>query len=405
MFSSRLYCLLLLAVTVVASPVVEPRADATVNLPLTLQRNVTGGQEMVSAGRQRAQALRAYGNGQRHHPADEPVFNQNVVYTAPVGVGSAGETCKYNNLIVDTGSSNTWVGAAKSYEPSDTSQDTDEPVEVTYGSGFFLGTEWIDRVSLSRELVVHRQSIGVARYSRGIGPKFDGILGLGPTDLTAGSLVFSPGEEIPTVTDNLYTQGNIQQPALGVYFAPAASQSPGGVLTFGSADDTFPKTTTSPASAYWGYDQSITYNGTTILSQASGIADTGTTLIYLPTDAYNMYVAQTGAVPDRNTGLLSVTEKQFKQMKSLVFNVNGVDYELVPDAQLWPRSRNADIGGTPKGYYLVVASMGSPEGQGLDFINGYAFLERFYSYYDTANAEMGFATTKYTNATVNSQTQ
>lgn len=95
MFSSRLYCLLLLAVTVVASPVVEPRADVPASLPLTLQRNVTGGQEMVSAGRQRAQALRAQGHGRGNRPADEPVANRDVIYTATVGVGSAGQTCEF----------------------------------------------------------------------------------------------------------------------------------------------------------------------------------------------------------------------------------------------------------------------------------------------------------------------
>ena len=85
------------------------------------------------------------------------------------------------------------------------------------------------------------------------------------------------------------------------------------------------------------------------------------------------------------------------------WNTLQEDFALIPDAQLWPRSRNAEIGGTPDGYYLIVANIGSNSGQGLDFINGYAFLERYYSYYDTKDSKMGFATTKYTNAVVNSQ--
>ena len=80
-----------------------------------------------------------------------------------------------------------------------------------------------------------------------------------------------------------------------------------------------------------GYDQSITYGGKTILSEASGIADTGTTLILLPTEAYNMYRAETGAVPDGATGLLSVTAAQFAQMQSLIFVVNGVS----PNLSFW----------------------------------------------------------------------
>ena len=52
------------------------------------------------------------------------------------------------------------------------------------------------------------------------------------------------------------------------------------------ADDTricSPITSTSPASAYVGIDQSITYGsaGTTILSSTAGITDTGTTLVLI----------------------------------------------------------------------------------------------------------------------------
>lgn len=42
---------------------------------------------------------------------------------------------------------------------------------------------------------------------------------------------------------------------------------------------------------------------------------------------------------------------------------------------------NTVIGGTSDGIYLVVQNIGAPSGQGLDFINGQTFLERFYSVY------------------------
>jgi hypothetical protein len=45
----------------------------------------------------------------------------------------------------------------------------------------------------------------------------------------------------------------------------------------------------------------------------------------------------------------------------------------------------SNIGGTANGIYLFVGDHGSPTGGGLDFINGQAFLERFYSVYDTTN--------------------
>ena len=78
-----------------------------------------------------------------------------------------------------------------------------------------------------------------------------------------------------------------------------------------------------------------------------------------------------------------------------------VTYEFTANAQIFPRSLNTVIGGTSGNIYLVVGDIGKPSGQGLDFINGYAFLERFYSVYDTAGARVGFATTPFTFATSN----
>ena len=100
-----------------------------------------------------------------------------------------------DNLIVDTGSSNTWVGAVTPYSPTSTSEDTGGflvsfrslPTSVpnangqilkvvTYGSGFVIGEEFIDTVSLGDDLTVANQSIGVADFASGFSP-YDGILG------------------------------------------------------------------------------------------------------------------------------------------------------------------------------------------------------------------------------------
>jgi hypothetical protein len=61
-----------------------------------------------------------------------------VTYTLPVGVGSP--ATQYT-LLIDTGSSNTWVGAGTKYVPTSTSTDTNNTVNVSYGSGSFSGTE------------------------------------------------------------------------------------------------------------------------------------------------------------------------------------------------------------------------------------------------------------------------
>ena len=65
------------------------------------------------------------------------------------------------------------------------------------------------------------------------------------------------------------------------------------------------------------------------------------------------------------------------------------------------RSLNAVVDGQPDSIYLIVVDIGADLGEGLDFINGQVFLERFYSVFDTANGQFGIANTPFTNATTN----
>jgi hypothetical protein len=160
-----------------------------------------------------------------------------------------------DNLIVDTGSSNTWVGAGIAYVKTSTSVNTGQPVAVSYGSGSFsgmicvdmiccdiyphsLGTEYTDTVALGSGLTITKQSIGVASRSTGFSG-VDGILGIGPLALTEGTLTNEPTTTIPTVTMNLYSQGIISEVVVGVSFEPTNSQKvTNGELTFGGTDST-----------------------------------------------------------------------------------------------------------------------------------------------------------------------
>jgi len=183
-----------------------------------------------------------------------------------------------------------------------------------------------------------------------------------------------------------------------------------GELTWGGTDSSkftgsisfTPKTTTSPASEFWGINQSVRYGtSTSILATTAGIVDTGTTLVLLATDGFTRYRSATGAVADATTGLLRLTTAQFANLQSLFFTTSAGTFELTANAQIWPRALNSAIGGTSGNVYLIVGDLGSNSGEGLDFINGFAFLERFYSVFDTANRRVGFATTAFTHATTN----
>ncbi|KAG1889036.1 acid protease [Suillus fuscotomentosus] len=397
--SSLLALLALAFLSLSASALPRPRtASTTAALKLAVRVNSYGIKNIAAADRARLKVLQAGGSSSVN------ATNTVTTYTADVGVGSP---ATYYTLLVDTGSSNTWIGSNKLYKQTATSRDTLHKFKIPYADGSSVsGEEYTDTVTLSSDLVVNSQSIGVASEASQMGG-LDGILGLGPVDLTQG--LVDDTSEVATVMDNLYTQKTISSEVLGVFFAPASSSDSSGELTFGSYDTAkitgrinyVPVTSVFPASTYWGIDQSIMYGSTPILDETAGIVDTGTTLILIASDAFNIYQTATGATLDKTTGLLQISSDQYEQLSSLYFTIGGITYELTPNGQIWPRSLNSAIGGSTNNIYLVVSDSGDSSGSGLDFTNGYCFLERFYSVYDTTNSQVGFATTEYTYATTN----
>ncbi|KAG9323032.1 hypothetical protein KVV02_001687, partial [Mortierella alpina] len=285
-----------------------------------------------------------------------------------------------------------------------------------YGSGSFSGKEYLDQVTLGSELVLRNQSIGVASTAKGF-DNVDGILGLGPAELTKGTLSPDNGDTIPTVVNTMFTQNSIGAQVFGISFEPITSSNGtqmNGEISFGGVDSSkytgeityTPITSTSPASTFWGIDAYATYGteaepGTTILPSTAGIVDSGTTLLLLASDAYERFVTATGAVHDQTTGLLSLTPSQFDNLRPLLFHINGKAFEMTPNALIWPRSLNTLIGGRTDGIYLIVQDLKTLSGQGLDFILGQVFMERIYTVHDIAKKRMGFATTPHTHDTTN----
>ena len=47
-------------------------------------------------------------------------------------------------------------------------------------------------------------------------------------------------------------------------------------------------------------------------------------------------MSATGAVPDNDTGLLRLTAAQFANLQSLFMTINGLTFEFIANAQIWP---------------------------------------------------------------------
>lgn len=290
--------------------------------------------------------------------------------------------------------SNTWCGAQQACEKTSTGSATGGQVSVSYGSGSFSGSEYTDKVSFGG-LTVNKQSIGAASSSSGFSG-VDGIIGFGPVDLTEDTV--SNANTVPTFMDNLYSQGSISTEVLGVYFKPESgsdTDDTNGELTLGGTDSSkytgtltyFPTLKSGAASAYWGISiASFTYGSTTLASSGSGIVDTGTTLIYIPTSAYNKFLSAAGGTTDSQSGLASFSTKPTKN-----FNIKfgSTTYALTPSQYLVPTAQYSEYGLSSGKYYSWINDGGS---SGVNTIIGQKFLENYYSVFDTTNARIGFAT-------------
>ena len=107
-----------------------------------------------------------------------------------------------------------------------------------------LGTEYTDTVTLGKGLVITEQSIAVGSLTTGTPLNgahplngADGVLGLGPVNLTLGTLPNAPTTTITTVTHNLYIQGIIPTELVCISFEPVSpTDITLGQLAFGGVD-------------------------------------------------------------------------------------------------------------------------------------------------------------------------
>ena len=104
------------------------------------------------------------------------------------------------------------------------------------------------------------------------------------------------------------------------------------------------------------------------------------------------YKNATGGVPDNSTGLLKITSTRYSNLKPLDFTTGGTTFSLVcecvdlatPTEHVHQRHFQGHLPNCQR-------HQCSPGNRCLEFINGYFFLERFYSVYDSSDGSIGFA--------------
>ncbi|KAG2355239.1 family A1 protease [Suillus spraguei] len=394
-------CLLaLLALSVTGSPV-EVR-NSTITLPMTRRLAFSNVTDLLRHDEALIAALTEYST----HDRRDYVHLTSFHFGSTVTVGIGNPTRIYN-LIVDSASAITWIGAGTSYVSS-AGINTGTPVAVNYGYGSFQGTIFKDSITFGTDVLsIDGMSFGVASTS--VGFDFDGVLGIGPMGLTRGTMN-PPNAILPTVTDYLFYHHAISQPVVGIFFQPTGTNAVRygyGEISFGGANPWrhtgilkyIGITTTPRSSRYWGINQRITYAGAEILRNTAGIVHCGCTFLYLASDAYERYKVVTGGTLNPTNGLLQISLSEYNALHTLNFHIGEDTYKLVPNAQIWPRLLNYRLGGGggDNDIFLIVKGLASPTGSGLDFVNGYVFLQRFYVAFDSIGRRVGFGRTQFTS--------
>jgi len=245
-------------------------------------------------------------------------------------------------------------------------------------------------------LTVSKQLIGAANHTSGFSG-VDGIFGVGPVDLTSKTV--SHMNLVPTVLDNLYKSKGIWYEALGVYFKPLTggdTVQTNGEITLGGSDPskyigsiTYTHVTQAPHyNKYWGIDVSdVSYGTKSLMKSVSAIVDTGTTLIYIPPDAYYTFLRETKGSTDPSGLPVWGT----KPTQNFVFTIGGTKFKLTPAQYLVPQAQYAHFGLDNGRYFAWISTLGPVATGDVSFVIGQKFLEHFYSVFDTTSRRVGLA--------------
>uniref|UniRef100_A0A6Q2XQ85 Peptidase A1 domain-containing protein n=1 Tax=Esox lucius TaxID=8010 RepID=A0A6Q2XQ85_ESOLU len=305
----------------------------------------------------------------------------------------------YFGVLFDTGSSNLWVdstycntaacNAHTRFDPqqSSTFQNNGQSFYLPYGAGSLYGVFGYDTVNVGG-IVVTDQEFGLSTNEPTVpfgSAQFDGILGLSYPSLAVG--------QVTPVMDNMMSQNLLQSDIFAFYLTGGGQQ--GSELSFGGVDQSkyegqlnwIPVT----AETYW----QIGIQGFQINGQETGwcsqgcqaIVDTGTSMLTAPSQFLGTMMQSIG-VQQNQYGEYAVNCNQINSLPTLTFVMNGVSFPLLPSAYI----RQTNQGG-----YLVCSVditptyLPSQNGQPL-WILGDVFLREYYSVYDRANNQVGFAT-------------
>ncbi|CAO3641110.1 unnamed protein product [Mucor hiemalis] len=342
---------------------------------------------------------------------DAPLENIDLAYLIDIQLGTPPQPF---TLLLDTGSSSTWVPHFEcgrncgwpynSFTPSNSStfKSNNALFSIRYGVGFARGHYAQDTLTIN-EVEVPDVNFAVSKANDGelTADGADGILGIGPDRL---SIYNNADRKIyPNLVTTMYEKGLIDHNVFSVYFQPIANNIPtskreqkriNGEIVFGGVEDRHitsnvtyvPITSNSDFRDYWAVDiQSISVGDytKTYKKGISAMVDTGSTLVFLPKDIVNRVFKDVKGLRKDFSGQYIVPCKA-KNLPSITFTMNNSNYTLAPEYYV---ITTGVLKYTNEYCYTYLQE--SPSF--VDAILGYGFLQQFVSVYDSEKKSIGFA--------------
>ncbi|XP_067626227.1 lysosomal aspartic protease-like [Eurosta solidaginis] len=312
-------------------------------------------------------------------------------YYGPITIGTPPQNFQ---VLFDTGSSNLWVPGA-SCAPTDsacqdhntynasassTYQANGERFAIQYGSGNLAGYLVEDIVNLNG-LAIEAQVFAVATSEPGntfVNSEFDGILGMAYQKIAVDNVV-------PPFY-NLYKQGLIETPVFAFYLTRNGSSTQGGEMTLGGIDSSHyvGELTYVPVSieGYWQFTMdSVIINGLNICVECAGIADTGTSLLAVPTSIYESVQNAIGAQSD-GEGDYMVDCSLTNTLPIVTFNIGGTAFNLSSAEYIVEVEAN-------NGSVLCMSAFEDADTN--LWILGDVFIGQYYTVFDMGQNRVGFA--------------
>ncbi|ALC49138.1 maker321 [Drosophila busckii] len=309
----------------------------------------------------------------------EPLTNDiNMEYYGSIAIGTPPQ---YFQVMFDTGSSNLWVPSSNCFSAacllhnvynsadSTTYANVGTDISLSYGKGGIDGVLASDVLNISG-LIIPTQVFAVATSeldSTFDDAGFDGILGMGYQALAQDNVV-------PPFY-NLVSLGLIPQPVFSFYLMRNEETTQGGYLVLGGSDSSLyagPLTYVPVTKQdYWQFQlDAASLGGQVLCSNCQAVADTGTSLIAAPLDAYETILAT--IAPNGNLDCSTINS-----LPILKLTIGGGYFNLAPQNYVLETDGICLLG-------IVSIS--------TDFwILGDVFLGQYYSEFDLGNNRVGFA--------------